>query len=84
MSTKKLLVDFVTVFAGSLIVSAIVTSQSNLFFHGASTIDWGASFGFAILFGIVLALIGTRRSNCRKDSRALLSERCAPGQEPVG
>jgi len=62
MSIKKLLVDFVTVFAVSLIVSIIVTLLWNLIVHGASTIDWETSFRFAILFGIILPLIETRRS----------------------
>jgi hypothetical protein len=50
------------VFAVSLIVSVIVTLLWNLIVHGASTIDWEASFRFAILFGIILPWIETRRS----------------------
>jgi hypothetical protein len=67
MNIKKLLVDFVTVFAVSLIVSVIVTLLWNLIVHGASTTDWEASFRFAILFGIIFSWIGTRRSKCVKD-----------------
>ena len=62
MNIKKLLVDFVTVFAVSLIVSVIVTLLGNLIVHGASTIDWETSFRSAILFGIIFTWIGTRRS----------------------
>lgn len=62
MNIKKLLVDFVTVFAVSLIVFVIVTLLWNLIAHGAGTIDWGKSFGFAIGFGIILSWIETRRS----------------------
>ena len=62
MNIKRLLVDFVTVFAVSLIVSVIVTLLWNLIVHGASTVDWEASFGFAILFGIILSWIEARRS----------------------
>ncbi len=62
MNIKKLLVDFVTVFAVTLIVSVIVTLLWNLFVHGASTIDWEASLRFAILFGIIFAWLETRRS----------------------
>jgi hypothetical protein len=54
MNIKKLLVDFVTVFAVTLIVSVIVTLLWNLIVDGASTIDWETSFRFAILFGIIL------------------------------
>jgi hypothetical protein len=62
MNIKRLLVDFVTVFAVTLIVSVIVTLLLNLIVHGASTLDWETSFRFAILFGIILPWIETRRS----------------------
>jgi hypothetical protein len=62
MNIKKLLVDFVTVFAVSLIVSVIVSLLWNLIVHGASTIDWEASFRFAIIFGIILSWMETRRN----------------------
>jgi len=84
MNIKKLLVGFVTVFAVSLTVSAIVTLLWNFIVHGASTVDWEASFGFATLFGIILPWIGTRRSKCGKDCRAPLPGRCDTGQAPVG
>jgi hypothetical protein len=61
MNIKRSLVDFVTVFAVTLIVCAIVTLLWNLIVHGASTIDWETSFRFAILFGIILPWIETRR-----------------------
>jgi hypothetical protein len=72
MNIKKLLVGFVTVFAVSLTVSAIVTLLWNFIVHGASSIDWETSFRFAILFGIIVPWIGTRRSKCGKDCRAQL------------
>ncbi len=62
MNIKRFLVDFVTVFAVTLIVCVIVTLLWNLIVHGASTIDWETSFLFAILFGIILPWIETRRS----------------------
>ncbi len=62
MNIKKLVVDFVTVFAVSLIVSVIVTLLWNLIVHGTSTIDWETSFRFAILFGILMPWMETRRS----------------------
>ena len=84
MNIKKLLVDFITVFAVSLTVSAIVTLLWNFIVHGASTVDWEASFGFATLFGIMFSWIETRRSKCGKDCRAQLPGRCDAGQAPVG
>lgn len=67
MNIKRLLSDFVTVFAVSFTVTGIVTLLGNLIVHGASTIDWEASFRFAIVFGIVFSWIEARRSNavCR-------------------
>lgn len=65
MNIKKLLVDFVTVFAVTLIVSVIVTLLWNLIVHGASTIDWETSFRFAILFGIIFPWMETRKSKDR-------------------
>ncbi len=68
MNIKKILVDFVTVFVVSLIVTIIVTLLWNLIFHGQSILDWETSFRFAILFGIVLTWIETRRSKMRCNS----------------
>jgi hypothetical protein len=84
MNIKKLVADFVSVFAVSLSVSAIVSLLWNFIVHGASTVDWEASFGFAILFGIILSWIGARRSKCGKECRGLLPGGCDAGQGPVG
>lgn len=63
MNIKKLFVDFLTVFAVTLVVSVIVALLWNLIVHGASAIDWETSFRLAILFGVVVPWIGTPRSN---------------------
>jgi len=62
MNIKKLLVEFVTVFAVTLIVFVVLTLLWNPIVHRASTIDWETSSRFAILFGIILPWIETRRS----------------------
>jgi hypothetical protein len=62
MVIKRILVDVVNVFALTLIVSVSVTLLWNLIVHGASTIDWETSIRFAVLFGIILPWIETRRS----------------------
>ena len=62
MNARRLLVDFVTVFSVTLIVSVIVTLLWNLMFHGAGATDWETSFRLAILFGILFTWIGRRRS----------------------
>ena len=61
MNIRRYSVDFVTVFAVTLIVCVIVTLLWNLIVHGASTVDWETSFRFAIVFGIILPWIETRR-----------------------
>jgi hypothetical protein len=62
MNNKRLLVDFVTVFSVTLIVSVIVTLLSNLLVHGGSTVDWDTSLRSAVLFGIIIPWMETRRS----------------------
>jgi len=65
VNIKRLLVDAMTVFSVSLVVSIIVSLLWNLIVHGTSTIDWETSFRFAILLGIVVPWITTRRSKER-------------------
>jgi len=62
MRFKRLLVDVVTVFFVSLLVSVLVSLLLNLVLHRASTIDWETSFRFAIVLGIIVPWIATRRS----------------------
>ncbi len=61
MNFKRLLADFVTVFAVTLIVSAIVTLLWNLIVHGVNTVDWEMSFRLAVIFGVLLTWMETRR-----------------------
>lgn len=65
MKMRALLVEFVTVFAVSLVVSAIVSVLWKLVVHRTSTIDWETSFRFAILLGILLPWISSRRTRER-------------------
>jgi len=62
MNIKKVLVEALTVFSATLIVTVVVTLLWNLILHRTSTIDWETSFRFAILLGIILPWIETRRS----------------------
>jgi len=57
MNIQKLLIDFVTIFVVSLVVTAIVTFLWSLIVHGAGSVDWERSFGFAISFGIAFPLM---------------------------
>ena len=61
MNFTKLLADVAIVFAVSLLVSAVVSVLLNLIVHRAGTVDWETSFRFAILLGILLPWMGTRR-----------------------
>jgi len=60
MNIKKLVIEFVTVFAIALVTTAIVTFLWNIIGYGASTIDWETSFRFALIFGIILTWIKSR------------------------
>jgi hypothetical protein len=62
MNITRRLGDFVKAFAVTLVVSGIVTLLGNFIVHGTPTIDWGRSFGLAILFGITLPWIASKRN----------------------
>ena len=57
---KKLAIEFVTIFAVALVVTAVVTFLWNFIGHGEITADWEISFRFAILFGILLTWVKSR------------------------
>ena len=67
MNIKRLLSNFVIIFAVCFIATGTVTLLGNLIVHGTTTIDWETSFRFATVFGIIFSLIATRRSKavCR-------------------
>ena len=54
---KESLVLFVTTFAVTLVVMAIVTFLYSLIVHGAGVIDWERSFGLAIGLAIALGIV---------------------------
>ena len=54
MKIKNLLIGFVTIFAVTLLVAAIVTYLWNMIRHGQSAVDWETSFRLAIILGIAL------------------------------
>ena len=60
MNLKKLVVEFGTVFAVTLVTVALVTFLWNLIGHGESTVDWETSFRFAIIFAIILTWVRSR------------------------
>jgi hypothetical protein len=62
MNVKKVIVDALTVFSVTLVVSAAVSLLWSLIVHRTRTIDWETSFRFAILLGIIVPWITMRRS----------------------
>ena len=60
MNIKKLVVEFVAVFAVALVAVLIVTFLWNIIGHGESTIDWETSFRFAFIFGIILTWVNSQ------------------------
>jgi hypothetical protein len=60
MKFKKLVVEFVTIFAVVLVTTALVTFLWNLIGHGESSADWETSFRFATIFGIILTWVKSR------------------------
>ena len=62
MNIKQLVVEFGTVFAVALVITAIVTFLWNFIGHGASAVDWETSFRFAIIFGVILTWVKSREN----------------------
>ena len=60
MNVKKMVIEFVTVFAVALVTTAIVTFLWNIIGHGESTVDWETSFRFATIFGLLLTWVKSR------------------------
>jgi hypothetical protein len=65
MNINKLLVEFGTVFAVSLVTAAVVTFLWNLIGHDETSVDWELSFLFAIMFGIILTWIKSRDAKAK-------------------
>ena len=62
MNIKKLVVEFVTIFAVVLVTVVLVTFLWNIIGHGASAVDWETSFRFAIIFGVILTWAKSRET----------------------
>ena len=62
MGIKKLFINFVTTFAVTWVVSAMVTFLYSLVVHGTGIVDWETSFRFAFILGIVFSWTRTRES----------------------
>ena len=60
MNIKRLVVEFITVFAVALVTAGIVTLLWNIIVHAEGIIEWETSFLFAILFGIIQTWLKSR------------------------
>jgi hypothetical protein len=61
MYFNKIVIEFITAFAVSLLVTIAVTVLWSQIFHGVAIIDWETSFRFAIVFGIIFPVINLRK-----------------------
>ena len=61
MSLRRWVVDVVTVFSATLVVSMVVSVLWNLIAHKTTAIDWETSVRFAIVLGIIVPWVRTRR-----------------------
>jgi hypothetical protein len=62
MNSKKLVIEFGTVFAVTLVTTALVTFLWNIVGHGTGIVDWETSFRFAVIFGIILTWAKSRET----------------------
>lgn len=63
MNIKKLVVEFVTVFAVTMVTVALVTFLWNFIGYDKNGVDWETSFRFATIFGIILTWVKSRDIN---------------------
>lgn len=61
MEIKKLIIGFITIFAITLVVSLVVTFFWSLTVHGISKFDWETSFLLALIIGISIPIIESRK-----------------------
>lgn len=66
MHGRSWFVDFIVTFVITFIVTLLVTLFWSLIADGSAVLDWGTSFRFAIIFGVVIPLLG-RWGQSKKD-----------------
>jgi len=62
MNLRQFLVDATITAVVTFMVATVVTYFYNLLAHGSGWVDWGTAIELAIVFGIVLPLMLSRRS----------------------
>lgn len=68
MNFKQLLLGFVTIFAVTLVVAALVSFLYSLIVHGTGVFDWELAFRLAIILGLILPV--TRALEGREKKKA--------------
>lgn len=63
MKAPQLILNFLIIFFVSFIVSSIVSFLYNLLLHSVPDWEWGTSFRFAIVLGIVITWVNNRRKS---------------------
>lgn len=63
MNLKIIIIQFIAVFTIALIVSIGVTCLWNFVFHGEAIIELESSFRLAIILGIILPVVESRKKN---------------------
>ncbi len=58
MNLKNILRGFVVYFVLVFIVGAAVSFLYSLIAHGQGVVDWESSFRFALIFGVVMPVVG--------------------------
>ena len=54
MDSKKVLMNFLTIFVLAFVVNFVVLFLWNIIFHGQVILYWEISFQFAFIIGIIL------------------------------
>jgi hypothetical protein len=61
MHIRVFLREFAIIFLIALAATLVVTYLWNLIFDGKGIIDWGTSFRFSIVLGIIFGIIEARK-----------------------
>ena len=63
MKSKDLIIEFLVIFIITFTTASIVSIAWNYLTKGVYVCDWGLSFQFAILFGLICPMIDAIRSD---------------------
>ncbi len=67
MKARKTIVNFILIFAITLIVSAGVTFIWSLSFHPTTKVNWETSFQLAIILSIIITILDAKNQKLKKE-----------------